>query len=826
MYSCLTAMDYNVGSLPSADSVYLGPTIDAANACQCNTVVYSLMSACSLCQNGTLIQFSQGTFNADAAKQDANATESTAAPSSSATTQSKSATSMSQTSSPSTAASSTATVSDSVKSASDPSSNAIGGGVVGGILGVGGLIILAGLFITYRRRRQRSHPQVRSDEEALESPSTPDTPVSPISHATPANMSEAHPGALQNSAEDIEDLTRDFVTPLFTHPTMAALLAAKPKYFQLCDDEIKPIYQKTNIQRQSVTSTLSDLVAPSEMWTFQSDNKTLMVRQEYHDAAIAIIQWVQRAHSVRKYNTDLEHIPFVSTEILKEPLPKYPNPFDGNEKVHTEAGSVIVIGLPGIGKSSFLQYVWAIRTLLNLPTLFAKAEVAYIWVDNKIFTTTGTLTQLDAIVLRNNLPKDTWCLVDSNAKLELVPECITDSGRFFIQAASPRDFRLKWRHKVPFPPVFFVMRDWSLAELVCGLQLQGDHMTTEPALLQEYHDKFGGSARNAYTGARNVERFQSNLQCIASSKVDYDTLIKPIDDQQPRTDDFIAIDPENSHKFLSVFPASDLDRAQFTIRPTSKTVLNIVIGIVSKRLETSEVDLFRRLLLDKTRLGERSMAAFLYNGNFPRYLMNNRTLLCYPMKTGRLRFQDQQTRLWETDVDAQQSIRLTDVPVHYFNASRPPTQWTVGILYVPSLVNFPTMDAFLVRSASHVVMYQATVASTHTFSIEGLKWLAERGFTSAEYVYVSPSSASPASVSLLASIPASLRYKGFKAPHSKDILFPQQTNDIASYGKLDSTLEDSVSTLPVKILRVYHLLLDFKEKATEGEPVPKKPRLN
>ncbi|KAE9410441.1 hypothetical protein BT96DRAFT_376167 [Gymnopus androsaceus JB14] len=153
---------YNVAALPN-NTVYLGPTIDAVNPCQCNTVVYSLMSACALCQNRTIITWSewatncfpvftgypkpipaglhvpayayldvesQDTFDATAAQQDANATESTALPSSSTTL---AATSTSTTSTPTP----TASTSDSLKSTnSDSRINTITDSVIGGVLGV------------------------------------------------------------------------------------------------------------------------------------------------------------------------------------------------------------------------------------------------------------------------------------------------------------------------------------------------------------------------------------------------------------------------------------------------------------------------------------------------------------------------------------------------------------------------------------------------------------------------------------------------------------------------------------------------------------------
>ncbi|KAF9443884.1 hypothetical protein P691DRAFT_712638 [Macrolepiota fuliginosa MF-IS2] len=54
---------YNVASLPDATH-YLGPvSVFDANDCQCNTVVYTMMSACAACQGREYIAWSQWTAN-------------------------------------------------------------------------------------------------------------------------------------------------------------------------------------------------------------------------------------------------------------------------------------------------------------------------------------------------------------------------------------------------------------------------------------------------------------------------------------------------------------------------------------------------------------------------------------------------------------------------------------------------------------------------------------------------------------------------------------------------------------------------------------------
>ncbi|THU77813.1 hypothetical protein K435DRAFT_973814 [Dendrothele bispora CBS 962.96] len=202
---------YNVPSLPEQNH-YLGPSIDDSNPCQCNTVVYSLMSACGLCQNRTIASWnewsancalvytsypepipsgtvvpgwayldvkSQGTFNAALAQQDANATESTAIPVPTSTSSSTSSTS-SETSTTSSAAPTVISTADAALAADDRR-NKIGGGIVGGVLGLFGL---CALLIWLRRRRKTAQknqllPTVSEDsKEAL-----PTIEISSVSYA-------------------------------------------------------------------------------------------------------------------------------------------------------------------------------------------------------------------------------------------------------------------------------------------------------------------------------------------------------------------------------------------------------------------------------------------------------------------------------------------------------------------------------------------------------------------------------------------------------------------------------------------------------------------
>ncbi|KAG7447976.1 uncharacterized protein BT62DRAFT_745857 [Guyanagaster necrorhizus] len=176
---------YDIQSLPD-QSHYLGPSIDGANPCQCNTVSYSLISACAACQNRTYEQWSlwrvncasvdiggfpdpipegthvpgwayldvtktQDTFDINQAKQNANATESTFVPQPTSTTASP------VTSSP--AATST-------QESHSNRDKVVGGSVAGGVVGLMAVVGLVGIW-TYRRRQR--HKARRDEETASES---------------------------------------------------------------------------------------------------------------------------------------------------------------------------------------------------------------------------------------------------------------------------------------------------------------------------------------------------------------------------------------------------------------------------------------------------------------------------------------------------------------------------------------------------------------------------------------------------------------------------------------------------------------------------------
>jgi len=187
---------FNIQPLPSG-RMYGGPTASQSNLCECNTVVYSLVSACAACQGSTWILWSGWSANCTnvslpstypnpipdgtrvpywayldvvtgdnwdltAAQSAGDSPEAT--PIAPSTIQ------------PSSTASAAPQSSSSSSSTQKKSSHAgqIAGGVVGGIVGA---TLLIGFILWYRRRRRQQSSPFAGKEEAVGMPE-PDTPMS------------------------------------------------------------------------------------------------------------------------------------------------------------------------------------------------------------------------------------------------------------------------------------------------------------------------------------------------------------------------------------------------------------------------------------------------------------------------------------------------------------------------------------------------------------------------------------------------------------------------------------------------------------------------
>ncbi|KAF7338141.1 hypothetical protein MVEN_02038900 [Mycena venus] len=222
---------YEVVALP-VNFHYNPPSMQDANPCQCNTVVYSLLSECGLCQDRTITMWSlwetncasvsvgsfpmpipaglhvpgwaylnpetsSDMFNESLAQANANITESTALPQ-----PSKTSSATVPTSSTSSAAAQPTIASDSSVSSpvNQKRSNAIGGGVVGGFAA---LILVSSLAVwIYRRRRNAKDKGAILNSPVMSEYRTdtlPSQPTIPVPSITVSSLNSQPSGSIHSS---------------------------------------------------------------------------------------------------------------------------------------------------------------------------------------------------------------------------------------------------------------------------------------------------------------------------------------------------------------------------------------------------------------------------------------------------------------------------------------------------------------------------------------------------------------------------------------------------------------------------------------------------
>jgi hypothetical protein len=224
--------------------VYYGPYTDEANQikCECNTVFYNIISACGLCQNSTIISWSQWNSNCTApssgvfppgipagtavpqwAFQDVTASNMfnvTIAqlvgdnPESTATVQSTSSVAATTTS-----VAASLTPSPSVSGSNPPSSSsksntgAIVGGVVGGVAGLALLVGVAFAIFSIMRKKRQIPPSAQFA-------GAPIAPVSPAYTATTFAPEMAQPKYYDPSDPSTFPTTPDPTSPTFSTPSI------------------------------------------------------------------------------------------------------------------------------------------------------------------------------------------------------------------------------------------------------------------------------------------------------------------------------------------------------------------------------------------------------------------------------------------------------------------------------------------------------------------------------------------------------------------------------------------------------------------------------
>ncbi|KAF8211468.1 hypothetical protein K438DRAFT_2011012 [Mycena galopus ATCC 62051] len=497
---------------------------------------------------------------------------------------------------------------------------------------------------------------------------------------------------------------------------------------------------------------------------------TVMIRNEYDDLLLAILSSLQRQQvfrqvSLRDAAFKLSVTPRVPDppECTTEPPPSldeafklsvtprvpdlsecttYPNPFldPDYRNLYHKRGVLIITGLPGIGKTSFLALIFHLRVAANLPTLYMATENSAIIFKNEQL---GELKNPTDVGLALNMPPETWCLIDSTRSLTAVPGAIQQNKMFIVQATSPRGDRMEYAKKLRSQ--ICLMRPWSLEELIIGSSLQ--EFPVAEAEIKFFFERFGGSARDVFLYAYDPNGFERDIDA-AASKLGADEIESLI----TSTIFTLAVPGQEGHALLSAFPLGNHDRREFQIRSPSQAMYEKVL----KRISTSRNAARHRLYTICSGVDSPGCKD-LFNQHYHDFLLAGGTWGLHVLQKpdgvqGRVvswkgLLQPSGSYLY---ADRVMSIGAAkDVPVQpatisqiqFGKTDEPPEGQPLrkGVYYRPTQRTFATFDSFYVLNQNHVLVFQASVAKKHDVKKTGVEWLKDRKVKKITYIYVTPS---------------------------------------------------------------------------------------
>ncbi|KAJ7208233.1 hypothetical protein GGX14DRAFT_633784 [Mycena pura] len=335
-----------------------------------------------------------------------------------------------------------------------------------------------------------------------------------------------------------------------------------------------------------------------------SASSRLLIRQEYYSILVALLWYLDRKREAApadmkqafpdppavddRMRTIAPYSPGPNELCIPEHTPDlskatiFPNPFlDPRQgKLYRAFGALIITGLPGIDSLS-RRHLLASRG--GHPT-------AYMTDPNIVLVFTGA----HFFVLHNPslipaaVGRSAWFLVDSNVHNLDPPQVVIDSGRFVVQAASPRANRTQWAGKNQGSGIrpFCLMQPWTLDELFVGSSLQMEQRTG--AYMHTFFQKFGGSARHVYDESHQLTTFDDLVKDAAATLVnETELIVRVIQLRAPNR----SIDDKVGHMLVTPLPLDDRDRTQFRMASPTSYLQNLLIDQLDTNLQTA-----RRLL--------------------------------------------------------------------------------------------------------------------------------------------------------------------------------------------------------------------------------------
>jgi hypothetical protein len=228
-------------------------------------------------------------------------------------------------------------------------------------------------------------------------------------------------------------------------------------------------------------------------WALEFDPRcsvsSVLVRNEYREALRAAVDYyrVGKDH----FPTDVDDEDEIVMEVdINNSVRPFANPFkDLPTNLVSQRDAFILLGPPGIGdlfcllctiestysligRTIWLYLVLVLRLEAGLPTIFQSQPNRLFVFDDKGVHKLKYSSSTDAFEFKAGFAPSTWCLIDSNLRLNTVPGLILDLVLFIVQASSPRLDRIEWTKKESQPVLKYFLKPWTVSELILGCVLK------------------------------------------------------------------------------------------------------------------------------------------------------------------------------------------------------------------------------------------------------------------------------------------------------------------------------------------------------------------
>ncbi|KAM6499004.1 hypothetical protein JOM56_006952 [Amanita muscaria] len=153
-----------------------------------------------------------------------------------------------------------------------------------------------------------------------------------------------------------------------------------------------------------------------------------------------------------------------------------------------------------------------------------------------------------------------WCLVNCNHSVTDVPDFLSATRAFIVQAASPHSEHIDWVKKYSLRVPRYFMKSWTLPELIIGRALQPPMDQCSERGLELFYSRYVPSARMAYTYANNLDDYEAIID-MEITRLTFEMLGKMLSSEALQVEHV----SHNSHHILLVNPQSNRSRHSITI---------------------------------------------------------------------------------------------------------------------------------------------------------------------------------------------------------------------------------------------------------------------